>query len=103
MPVRKAKKDAVSPFAFLKDKWFVLAIVTAVASVYVFGLREQIAVSSCHSNAEHRARTKMVERARLAPENMQLKQAASSGLYANEDYMPLYKGCLLRAGFESER
>ncbi len=100
------KKESDTGTIFLHTlfslRYFLLVIIVTTAFLYVFGIREQLTIAQCHNLAETIGRERMKMRAQQNPENTQIVQVASAGLYANEDYAPAYRNCMLRKGYEPE-
>ena len=82
------------------DRIAIVAALLAMAAIYAFALREPFSVSRCHISAERTARNLLQQRLLREPDNQTLQSAARSNLYANEDYLPTYKSCLMKRGYE---
>lgn len=96
MPTKASSKKAPT-----NVNWnIVLLVVGFLAALYVFGLKENMAVKGCHTKAEEIARARLDERVKLNPDNKTLLQAAKANLYAQEDYQPAYKACLINKGYD---
>lgn len=92
-------KDPLKVIAQLKDPSFILACIALISALYVFGIREQWTTVVCHSKSQQEAKLVMQKRAVQSPENTQLRSAADASLYANEDYNPIFKKCMVSHGF----
>ena len=84
-----------------KDRYFYLILFAVLAALYLFGIRDHYSIASCHNFAEEQARERLIARVKADPDNKTLIQAAQANLYANEDYQPVYRRCLLSKGYQS--
>ena len=96
-----------SPSLFLirvvwNERKLLLLLFISVVAIYSFGLRKPFSVSWCHAKAQDTARNLMHQRAQANPGNAQLAEAARASLYANEDYAPFYRNCMLERGYALE-
>lgn len=92
-------KEPSAIVARLKDPTFLLTCVAVLAALYVLGIREQWTTVSCHAASQKEAKIVMQKRAVQNPENPQFRSAADAALYANEDYNPIFKKCMVSHGF----
>lgn len=99
------KKTTTSPALLIamwlvqERKLLVLAAISLIA-IYSFALRKPYSVIHCNRTAQERARSLMLQRANQNPSNAQLSEAAKANLYANEDYNPLFKNCMIERGYQ---
>ncbi len=103
MSLRKeSSAGSAFPKAVWKERYAILIIIAVIAGLYLCEGRKLLVTSSCHIHAETLGRERMKMRAQQNPENTQIVQVANAGLYANEDYAPAYRNCMLRKGYEPE-
>lgn len=82
-----------------KQRYFFLAVIAVFGGLYVFGIREPLTVMTCDRTSQVRAKEVMKIRAKQNPTNEQMVQAAKADLYANEDYQPVFKACMVKHGY----
>ena len=102
MRMSKSSEQSSSLFLFRlvwNERKLILLLLISIMAIYSFALRKPFSVSWCHAGAQETARNLMRQRSQANPSNTQLLEAARANLYANEDYAPFYRNCMLERGY----
>lgn len=99
-----AKKPSKSPATLIvqllwDDRKLIIGTLIALLAIYSIALREPFSVSRCHTASRNTARQMLKQRLQSDPDNATLQAAARNNLYANEDYAPAFKDCMINRGY----